>query len=149
MYWGTPWIGGTASVGVPAPWHSWHFAEGAAQARFETFYLIQNANPVPITVNAAFFTEDGQMLLRSYPGPASSRSTVYLNAELGNVGGVAASFSTAPETPVVVERAVYWGLGMEVPEKADVDLVGDYKPTMYGFGGFRKGVKPADLVLGK
>jgi hypothetical protein len=49
----------------------------------------------------------------------------------------------------LVVNAVSWGLGLEVPEKADVAYVGDYKPTMYGFGGFKKGVKPADLALGK
>ena len=30
-------------------------------------------------------------------------------------------------------NAVYWGVGLEVPSKADVTLVGDYQPTMYGF----------------
>jgi hypothetical protein len=34
--------------------------------------------------------------------------------------------------------------GLEVPAKADVTLVGDFKPTMYGFNGFTKAVKPAD-----
>jgi Trehalose utilisation len=42
-------------------------------------------------------------------------------------------------------NGVFWGLGMEVPAKADVSLVGDYKPTMYGFGEYRKDVKPASL----
>jgi len=49
----------------------------------------------------------------------------------------------------LIVNAVYWGLGMEVPKKADVEIVGEYRPTMYGFGGFRKGVRPADLALGK
>ena len=39
-------------------------------------------------------------------------------------------------------NGVYWGVGLEVPAKADVDLVGTFKPTMYGFNGFVKGVKP-------
>ncbi len=39
-------------------------------------------------------------------------------------------------------NSVYWGLGMDVPAKADVDLVGTFQPTMYGFNGFIKGVKP-------
>jgi hypothetical protein len=41
-------------------------------------------------------------------------------------------------------NAAYWAIGLEdkIPEKADVQLVGDYKPTMYGFDGFIKGVKP-------
>jgi hypothetical protein len=44
-------------------------------------------------------------------------------------------------------NAVYWGLGMEVPAKADVRLVGDFKPTAYGPDEFRRGVKPEDLAL--
>jgi hypothetical protein len=44
-------------------------------------------------------------------------------------------------------NAAYWCLGMEVPAKAEVGLVGEYKPTMYGFGGFRKGTKPSDYEL--
>jgi hypothetical protein len=44
-------------------------------------------------------------------------------------------------------NAAYWCLGMDVPAKADVQLVGDYKPTMYGFGGYKKGIKPADHEL--
>ncbi len=45
-------------------------------------------------------------------------------------------------------NAVYWGLHKDVPAKADVDYVDPYKPSAYGFNGFRKGVKPADLDLG-
>jgi type 1 glutamine amidotransferase len=45
----------------------------------------------------------------------------------------------------LIANAVYWAAGLEVPAKADVNYVGEYKPSMYGFGGFIKGVKPADL----
>ena len=44
-------------------------------------------------------------------------------------------------------NAVYWGLGMDVPAKANVTLVDAYKPTMYGFKGYKKGMKPADFAL--
>jgi putative heme-binding domain-containing protein len=44
-------------------------------------------------------------------------------------------------------NGVYRAVGLEVPAKADVRLVGDYKPTMYGFDEFKKGVKPDDLEL--
>ena len=44
-------------------------------------------------------------------------------------------------------NAAYWALGLPVPEKADVRYVGEYKPTMYGFGGFKRGVKPSDHEL--
>ncbi len=48
----------------------------------------------------------------------------------------------------MVVNAVYWGLGMDVPQKADVSYVGDYKPTMYGFDGYKKGMRPSDFALG-
>ena len=42
-------------------------------------------------------------------------------------------------------RAV--GLEKKIPKQAKVDLVGEFKPTMYGFNGFKKGVKPAEHEL--
>lgn len=41
-------------------------------------------------------------------------------------------------------NACYWALGMEVPVKADVRLVGDYHPSHFGFGTYVKGRRPAD-----
>src|SRR5262249_26992640 len=35
----------------------------------------------------------------------------------------------------LVVNAVYWGVGLDVPAKADVTYVDAYKPTMYGFKG--------------
>lgn len=44
-------------------------------------------------------------------------------------------------------NACYWGLGLEgrIPERSNVDYVGEFKPTYFGGGKFKKGVKPADL----
>lgn len=47
----------------------------------------------------------------------------------------------------IVVNGAYWALGLDVPEKADVNYVGEFKATMYGFGGFKKGVKPAAHAL--
>jgi hypothetical protein len=46
-------------------------------------------------------------------------------------------------------NACYWALGLEdkIPAKNNVDIVGDYKPTYFGFGKFIKGLKPTDLEL--
>lgn len=46
-------------------------------------------------------------------------------------------------------NACYWGLGLErlIPARSNVEYVGEYKPTYFGFGKFTKGVKPADLEL--
>src|SRR5207302_7503426 len=45
-------------------------------------------------------------------------------------------------------NAVYAGVGLDVPAKADVTLVGDYHPSKYGSDGYVRGVKPADLESG-
>jgi hypothetical protein len=46
-------------------------------------------------------------------------------------------------------NACYWTTGLEaqIPMDAQVDLVGDYKPRPFGFGGFQKGIRPADLAM--
>jgi hypothetical protein len=45
----------------------------------------------------------------------------------------------------LIVNASYRLTGLEVPAKADVALVGAYKPTRFSFNGYTKGVKPADL----
>jgi type 1 glutamine amidotransferase len=46
-------------------------------------------------------------------------------------------------------NAVYWAVGMEekIPEKANVDIVGDFKANPFRGGGYTKGVKPSDLAI--
>jgi hypothetical protein len=47
----------------------------------------------------------------------------------------------------LIVNGVYWALNMEVPSKANVEAVGEFKPTMYGFNGFKKDTRPADYEL--
>jgi hypothetical protein len=116
MYWrligGTDpsWVGGTASMGAIAPAMSFVFAEGAAAARFESFYLLLNPNLTPISVTARYLPELGAGTVKTYTIPPQSRHTVYLNGELGNVGGVGATF-TSDSLPFLAERSIYWGAG--------------------------------------
>jgi hypothetical protein len=46
-------------------------------------------------------------------------------------------------------NACYWAVGMEdkIPAKTKVELVGEYKPRPFGFGGFQKGVQPSVLAI--
>jgi len=46
-------------------------------------------------------------------------------------------------------NACYWALGLEdrIPARSNVDYVGEYKPTFFGFNKFTKGVTPADHEL--
>ena len=46
-------------------------------------------------------------------------------------------------------NGIYWGLGMEdkIPQRAKVDLVGEYNPNKIGMRGHKKGLKPTDHRL--
>jgi hypothetical protein len=48
----------------------------------------------------------------------------------------------------MLANACYWAIGLEdkITEKSDVTIVGEYKPLPFGFGGHKKGVRPADLA---
>jgi hypothetical protein len=43
-------------------------------------------------------------------------------------------------------NACYWCVGMEdkIPAAANVEIIGEYKPTFFGFGTFKKGVRPSE-----
>ncbi len=46
-------------------------------------------------------------------------------------------------------NACYWGLELEdkIPTKSNVDIVGRYEPTFFGFGKFTKGVKASEHLV--
>jgi len=49
----------------------------------------------------------------------------------------------------LVINGCYWAVGLEsaIPPKADVNFVGDYQPTWFGFGKNKKGMKPEEFEL--
>ena len=49
----------------------------------------------------------------------------------------------------LIVNAVYWGLGLDVPAQADVSVVGEFHPSPYGFGVYRRGLKPSDFDMGR
>jgi type 1 glutamine amidotransferase len=58
----------------------------------------------------------------------------------------AATDLAADGTRRMIVNGVYWALGLEdqiPPAGTKVDLVGEFKPTPFGFGKYVKGVKPA------
>ncbi|MCA9269696.1 MAG: ThuA domain-containing protein [Planctomycetales bacterium] len=82
--------------------------------------------------------------VKSYEVPGGKKGRVF-NTTMG-----AATDLTAAGTRRMLVNAAYWCVGLEdqIPaEGAKADLVGDFQPTMYGFGGFKKGLKPADFGL--
>ncbi len=58
--------------------------------------------------------------------------------------GAASDFVNEGLRRLIVNGA-YWATGLEVPKKANVDVVGEFAPRMYGFDGGAKGVMPESL----
>jgi type 1 glutamine amidotransferase len=60
----------------------------------------------------------------------------------------AASDLAAAGTRRLVVNGCYWAAGLEekIPAESNVDVVGEFTPTKFGFNGARKGLRPADLV---
>lgn len=142
VYWGTPssadpltprqpWAEGHATAGAPAAAAKWAFAEGVQDYRagspnqHQTFLLLSNPNPTPITVRASFLREDGSGIQRERCVPGNARANIWTAdfIELSNrsfasvVESVASSAAgpcgtaTAGGQVFVAERAVYWGAG--------------------------------------
>jgi len=46
-------------------------------------------------------------------------------------------------------NACYWAVGLEkkIPAKANVNYVGEYQPTWFGFGTHKRGMRPEDFAL--
>ncbi len=46
-------------------------------------------------------------------------------------------------------NACFWAMGMEdkIPDKSNVDFVGEYNPNKIGMGGHKRGIKPSDHEL--
>ncbi len=61
----------------------------------------------------------------------------------------AASDLTSEGLRRLVVNGVFWGLGLEVPKKADVSFVDPFDPTFYTAGGYNHGKTPEDFALGK
>ncbi|MBT8036747.1 MAG: SGNH/GDSL hydrolase family protein, partial [Verrucomicrobiae bacterium] len=47
----------------------------------------------------------------------------------------------------LVANGIFWGLGLEVPDKLDVPLPGVYTPSPYSFDAYQKDRKPTDFIV--
>ncbi len=78
--------------------------------------------------------------IKSYTGKAGNTNRIFCTTMGASVDLLSEDLRR------LLVNACYWGLEMEqqIPNRSDVAIVGTYEPTMYGFGSYQKGVKPAD-----
>ncbi len=80
---------------------------------------------------------------RSYRGTAGQVGRVFTTTM-----GAATDLESEGLRRLLV-NATYWCVGLEdqIPPRANVDVVGQYKPLPFGFGKFKRGVKPSDHAI--
>ncbi len=82
----------------------------------------------------------------------------WIKTYTGETGNTSRVFNTTMGASVDLEseglrrllvNGIYWCVGLEdkIQDTAHVDYVVEYKPTMFGFGTFKKGLTPADHAL--
>jgi len=49
----------------------------------------------------------------------------------------------------LIANSVFWGFEMDIPKETNVQIPSSYKPSMYGFKTFKKGMKPVDFIPSK
>jgi len=129
MYWGTPqagapntpafpWREGHVVAGIEQPAPKWAFAEGrqgedGSGGSFDSFFLLVNPNPAPVTVRAVFATEDGTGFATTLPLTGNTRGNIWPAAGLAEFAVLqgrrfAVFLETVEGLPVVAERAMYW-----------------------------------------
>ena len=110
------WDGGHVVVGSTAPAPEWYFAEGTTRAGFDSYLCLQNPGTADALVRLDYFLGDGTTRTRGgVRVEAASRFTVAVHQEgLGigrhndESGDFSVKVSTAGETPLVAERAMYF-----------------------------------------
>jgi len=78
---------------------------------------------------------------KTYQAPHSGKSGRVFTSTTG-----AATDLAYEGTRRLIVNACYWCVGLEekIPEKSNVDLVGEFQPSMFSFNGFIKGRRPED-----
>lgn len=81
--------------------------------------------------------------IKSYTGETGKTARVFTTT-MGHAGDL----KDANLRRLLV-NACYWGMGLEdkIPTQGKVDILGEYDPFPIGFGGFKKGLTPADHKL--
>lgn len=100
------WRGCTVGAGVNALSRTWHFPEGCTREGFEEWILLSNPGDEEVPVNIRFILGDGGVRQRALRLAPLSRSTVFVNREVGE--GMDVSAQVLAEEPICAERVMYF-----------------------------------------
>ncbi len=79
--------------------------------------------------------------IRSYSSASGKKAKIF-NTTMGSSVDL-----LSEDLRRLVVNACYWGIGLDqqIPELNNVQTVGEYNPTMFGFGKYQKGLTPATI----
>jgi hypothetical protein len=125
IYWGAfpNWVEGTNDVGATAPAQVWNLPEGSDAGLFDSYFLIANPNPFPVSVRVQFYLDGGGRISAAAPLLIPALSRVNINMGAPTADGLQLSNSDValltgksygvrlesltPDGPILVEGAVY------------------------------------------
>jgi hypothetical protein len=101
---------GHDAAAVTAPATTWFLAEGATGPYFDLYVLIANPGDVAATARATYLLPNGSTVVRDYEVAARSRYTVLVDAQDPLLADTAVSttITSLYDTPLIVERAMWW-----------------------------------------
>ncbi|MGH7904905.1 MAG: DUF5719 family protein, partial [Candidatus Dormibacteraceae bacterium] len=102
---GRPYTGGSDAAGTPAPATHAYFAEGYTGADFQEYLAVENPGPAQ-TLAVQYFFASGAPIVKSYQLPATSRTTIDVNADVG--AGQSVSAYLCGQLPFLAERPMYF-----------------------------------------
>jgi outer membrane protein assembly factor BamB len=94
------------STGVKRAMSSWYFAEGTTRYNFQEWLCLMNPEGEDTTARVTYMLSDGSTETADVPLAANSRTTIDVNAEIGE--GHDVSVTVTSDDPVVAERPVYF-----------------------------------------
>jgi len=100
------WKGCTVGGGTTSLSTTWHFAEGCTREGFEEWLLLANPGEGEVEVGVDFYLGDGEARRRTLRLAPFSRSTVFVNQEVGEGRDVSARLEAG--SPIFAERVMYF-----------------------------------------
>ncbi|MER3395852.1 MAG: hypothetical protein C4319_03605 [Acidimicrobiia bacterium] len=108
MYWGGPYpasAGGSASMGLVAPSHTWYFAEGSSDWGFDTWLLLQNPSDSSVAVDVVYMTQAGPRVRPGITMPPHSRQSISMGWDIGRSDS---AIYVRASKPILAERSMYY-----------------------------------------
>jgi hypothetical protein len=120
------WDNGTGeafhdSIGMDSPHKTFYFPDGTYDRGRETYTLVQNPNPVPVTVEISYITKTGNIAVVTETIGANSRQTFNMKERTWVVSNAVMVTSKIPGKKIMCERAMYWN-----SRGAGTDTIGGY-----------------------